>query len=501
MSKNRDIKQRELVLQRQEKTMVGSIPVYYCQLVVTSKKKGVAGRTDKNSGEIWFVYWGTLLNDVTLYSFNRSGFSGAWRLLSNFRDYSFPKDFARVFLSPFKIKKITINNLIGVSSTSRTLTYSKDNLFNPYHVTKEYGMVKNFITCVEEEKHSKLKSMLNTGKETALVTIQAGQIKLPLTVTDTEFQVNEHIELLFHIDHEIGENKDKCKDDLHWQFLDYMELIIDKDQKEKLDDNLRKEMFDYLKKGSDPSCFDPEATLWHHHQDTFYNCSSVKLRNKKKALFWSSNTTEKKGGSIQAKNVFEALNNNKVEINQKEDLKNISIQFWDEKKETVRLENMIPAQVHSLGEIDSTTGETKNGASFFKQGKNWFSVTQDWYFETTQRFVNAVKDCYYEIDDKCPEILPWNLPSDKKICHTKFTMKNLYRFCAVPSRNTDDDPDMKKLKQLREILVKDTQLFTPTGENNLLDQYDDDNHSTEPLLLNKSLIICLLYTSPSPRDS
>ena len=304
MSKNREIKQRELDLKPQEEIMVDSIPVYYCQLVVTSKKKGVAGRTDKNNGEIWFVYWGTSPNDVTLYSFNRSGFSGAWRLLSNFRDCSFPKDFARVFLSPSKIQKITINNLIGVSSSSRTLTYSKDTLFNPYHVTKEYGMVKNFTTCVEEEKHPELKSMLNTGKEAALVAIQTGQIKLPLTVTDTKFEVNEHLKLLLLIKRKIDENKDECKDDLRWRFLEYIEFVIDKDLKEKLNNKLRKEMFEYLREDICPTSFDPEATLWHHHQDTFYNCSYVKLFYKLCKLFWSSNTTERKGISIKTKDVF-----------------------------------------------------------------------------------------------------------------------------------------------------------------------------------------------------
>jgi len=483
-----EVKGRTFRLEPQEKTMLGQTPVYFCRGIVTNTKDGFTDKKDQNSGEIWFVYWGTSLSDVTIYSFIRSGWSGAWHLLTRFRDYLFPKDFARVFLDPTQITNIETKNLIGVNASSQKMTYSKVNIFKPYHVTKEYGMVKNFTTYVEE-KHSELKSMLNieTIGEKAAVTMQTGQIKLPLTVTHNIFKVEEHIPLLFLIHKELDKSKGECRDDFRWQFLDYMEFIMDRVQKKTLDKALRKEMLDYYNKNiEEPSCFDLEATLWYHHQDTFYNCSSVKLLYKGNVIPWNYNTTERKGLSIETKDVFVALKTNSIDIEEEQDWKNVSLQFWDEKNVKELLEHMIPAH------ILSTTAETKRKASYFKQGKCWYSVTQNWYFDTTVRFVNAVKECFYEkneyldFDDGEPEILPWNLPS-KRV--TKFTIKDLYTFCVIPNQNPCNDPDAKTLKQLRDILITETSLYTTTGENNLLDQYNDKKHLTGRLLLNKSLII------------
>ena len=443
---------------------------------------------DNNSGEIWFLYWGATVKDLKIFCFLRSQNTSAWNILTKYRDFDFPKMFAKAFLDPEGIVKIKTNNLTGIDRGSQTRSYSKDNMFNPSDIIDRFGIVEKMEAPIENGKICSeglikfLKIINNVQKN--YMTVQQGQIKLPIK-TQRKFKPQlENLEMVKLIHDTIHENTDDFINDPRWRFLDHCKLVNSKPFKAKLRNALLKL---YNDQNEEVELIHLDSRLSYVHQDSFES-NTVKLYFKGTKYEWKSGG-DLKGLAIKVRDILDALCAGEVKLTNLEDIDNITLAFYDGANGCEVTEELISM----LMSVDLSQDDTGARYTHIKNGCNVYRVTLHSFYEEYYRFVEAVKDCVlYDGDDEDkPDILPWNFEN------VDFTIEELYDFCSVPSNS--ENPKKLDMEKLKKILCDKVSLFHEQSSfNNVL--RDLENITSSKLPHPRAKIITRNNTKTGPTD-
>ena len=426
---------------------------FYLAHCVVTKIKNPEIRTeedkDKNTGEIWFLYWGESVKDLNIYCFLRSKNTNAWNILTKYRDFDFPKTFARAFLDPKNIRKLRTSSLIGVDRGSQNKLYSKDHVFDPASVIERFDIIEEMKTPFDSHRDCSKKLMsddfLNIDNpEKIYVEIQLGQIKLPME-TSREFKPRQNdLEMMKFINETIQENKADFMNDPRWRFLDHCKLVNSKHFNEKLKYALL-ELYNNPEQKVD--LIDLDSSLTYIHEDSFQS-RKVNLFYKSKLCHWRTELTLA-GLAITVKDVLDALHDQDLKLINLNDIDNITLSFYDNAKGKEVEEYLI----NMLMSVDLVKSGNQRHTQI-KCGLLVYMVALDSYYEVFYRFVEAVKESLLEEDDGIkPEILQWNL---KK---ADFTIDELYEFCKLKIKLEDSEEQKQSIENLKIILCEETSLF------------------------------------------
>ena len=427
---------------------------YLVHCVVSKTKKSnikdAEQPQDNNNGEIWFLYWGDTVKDLNIFCFLKSRNTNAWSTLTKYRDFDFPKMFAKAFLNPEGIVKITTNNLTGIARGNQTRSYSKDNMFNPSDIIDRFAIVEEMKAPIENKKMIKLLNIDNPKKTYA--TMQQGQIKLPIKTQREFIPQLKNLKMVKHIHDTIHNNTDDFINDPRWRFLDHCKLVNSNAFNEKLKMALLE-----LYKDSDQEVelIDLDSRLSYKHQDSFES-SIVELSFKGTKYEWKSGG-DLNGLSITVRDILDALRAGKVELANSKDIDNITLTFYDN-ADGCEVTDKLISMLMSVDLVKDSNGNQRY--TQIKCGSLVFNVTIDSYYEVFYRFLEAVKDCVLKDHEVKPDILPWNFTN------VDFTIEELHEFCSVSS---DDTPKQRDIKKLREILCEEVSLFHEQSKlNNVL---------------------------------
>ena len=472
--------------------------------VVTKKKipdmQDVDKDPDKNRGEIWFLYWGENVKDLNIYCFLRSKSVNAWEILTNYRNFDFPKTFSKAFLDPKKIKKIKTSSLIGADRGSQNKIYSKDNVFDPAYVIDRFATVEEMKTPIDSQRDcsKKLISYLNItdNPDKIYVAVQQGQIKLPMEIQRKFKPRQRDLDMVKFIHETIQKNEGDFMNDPQWRFLDLCKF----DNSTQFNEKLKHALLElYKNPDQEIDLIDLNSRLTYIHEDSFES-KDVKLLYKSNQCYWKTGKTLK-GLAIIVRDVLDGLHSQNIILTDPDDIDNITLSFYDDAKGKEVKEKLI----NMLMSVDLVKDTGSNQRyTLIKCGVHVYKVTLDSYYEVFYRFVDAVNECLTEDDDVKPDILQWNLEK------ANFTIDELYQFCKVNNNIKSEDagaskPQTEKLRFiLRDILCEDTSLFEQhSKDNNVLDTLDNNNnnnndnnnnnnnhnnHSSQLICLNRILI-------------
>eukprot|EP00111_Clytia_hemisphaerica_P015907 TCONS_00047009-protein len=447
-------------------TTKGSTTFYHVKCDIKKRKFLVSNHEDETNGEIIFVYWGTNSKDITIFCFVRSALTGAWSMLKE-KNYSFPSLFAKHFLDPSRVSTIKLFTLLGADTGSQTKIFTKDeeDIFQPSIVMERCAVVEELKAYFTETKHST--ELTDTIKfinaKEKIVSMQRGQIKLPLKHTGKSFDPSPYFKMLKFIEDSIKENLPTIEDDEKWRFMDVCQQVeSDKKQTDKKLKQAFVEFYEDSAKGH--SIIDPSSRLYHKYQE-FFNAAFIGLSYKDNEIEWGPDEKERQGESITIRCLRAALKRAEVSISNDKDVDQICLTFRDtiyEKDESYNLIEMMRCVDRVL------SGDEK--FTVVKFGKRNYRLCAESFYEVFYQFINAVQQSLPKKFENPPKILPWNNSKEKTPC---FSIQELYDFCRVDSK-----PDLTKLS---EILCKDTVLFDANGINNILDgegANDEDSSSS-----------------------
>ena len=436
---------------------------------IKSFKRSIGNETDVNNGRLYVYIWNEKnTKNIKSYCIIIPKLSGVWVKIAKekIRDFQFPFQFAQTFLEKRGMNAIKVSYLTGSSSSSSTLRVSPRH-FDPQEIMWRYGVIKEFKSCL---KDSLLKEF---GVENYIV-IQKGQIKLRIKLKSRDFEPEEFVSMIKIIDKEISISSD------YWEILNYISIVRDYNLCRQLDQNVLKELANYMIQPDKQYSFNPNSLLEHPHE-SFYESKKKLILNGKTIRTFPENC------NITIKTIaHEVKNNVKQTKDYRQAISQLSVKYYDYfdyKGKTEKVVKLIrDMQILQIG----------NGKNaYFQHNKCWHQVKQETFLETNVRFINIVKKSLLKKEKNPPTILPWSCNFDSKPTPPTFSIKEIYNFIKM-----DDDQDEREEVICKEIagvlgskyaLFKDDPAVNDFASSNCRYSFIK-NHSKELLDMNLSIL-------------